>query len=616
MNGCLLRVCACVAILFLLSSCNVPLLQKDPEPNNPPAVGANLRQSHEQQAQQLIVSGDYQGAANHYWTFASQTQPPRQQHLQLKAVTTLLRGQLLPQAKAYLEQIQIPANHTELQQHTELVNIHILLAERQIAVANQRLSALNVNTLPRYLQADYHTLSVISLEQEDRLWDAVQARTQLEAWLRGDAAALAHNRQSLWRLLNQISVTQLDTTPRRAGDVLSGWVELSILSRRASPSRLQSMLEQWQQRYPNHPARYNIARSLVQNLRPIDLNKKHIALLLPLTSQFHAEAKAFRDGFTAAWYADNNSVKPKIDVYDVNPTNVLQTYQKVVESGTDYVVGPLQKDSVAALTQARSSLPLLTLALNYDNNQSFVNNLYQFSLSPEDEAAVVAKRAWADGHRSAAILVPDSPWGNRIYTAYQQAWTRLGGAVVLSGRFNKSFRTISDAVKPIINAKESINVVLLGASPESARQIRPFFRYYFAQNLPMYSVSQVFRNAAALPQLDKDLNGIVFADMPWVLSPNRQAQQLQVTLQQYWSKSLERHKRLYAFGIDAYHLLRELPNLQNQPQHRYEGQTGTLALNNLHQIRRVGLQWAMFQEGTPVLLQNIMPNQLSTYMPR
>ena len=70
------------------------------------------------------------------------------------------------------------------------------------------------------------------------------------------------------------------------------------------------------------------------------------------------------------------------------------------------IIGPLEKQHVARL-HSETALPVPTLALNnVEGSSSYSNLLYQFALSPENEAVQIAERAWQDGHRYAAILSP------------------------------------------------------------------------------------------------------------------------------------------------------------------------------------------------------------------
>lgn len=78
------------------------------------------------------------------------------------------------------------------------------------------------------------------------------------------------------------------------------------------------------------------------------------------------------------------------------------------------------------------------MALNYaDNHQRAPQQLFQYGLAAEDEARLAADRAWADGMRRAAVMVPKSAWGNRVLEAFSAHWQSLGGQVVDTTQFDR-----------------------------------------------------------------------------------------------------------------------------------------------------------------------------------
>ncbi len=87
-------------------------------------------------------------------------------------------------------------------------------------------------------------------------------------------------------------------------------------------------------------------------------------------------------------------------------------YQQAAADGVELVVGPWEKPLVRQLAN-RAQLPITTLALNYaDNEQQAPEQLFQYGLAAEDEARLAADRAWADGMRRAAALVPKTLGGS------------------------------------------------------------------------------------------------------------------------------------------------------------------------------------------------------------
>ena len=70
-----------------------------------------------------------------------------------------------------------------------------------------------------------------------------------------------------------------------------------------------------------------------------------------------------------------------------------------------------------------------------------------------------------------------------------------------------------------------------------------------------------------------------------------------------WSNSMSAFMRLYAFGADAYSLVKELGTLRAQQYAEFDGVTGKLSLNENNRINR-RLVWARFEKGTPRILDN------------
>jgi outer membrane PBP1 activator LpoA protein len=328
---------------------------------------------------------------------------------------------------------------------------------------------------------------------------------------------------------------------------------------------------------------------------------KQIALLLPLTGNFKPQAEAVQNGFMAASYADKRVERPKIELYNATPSNILETYQKAIQAGADYVVGPLQKEAVTALiNQNPQRTPVLTLGLNYsENGKQSTKNLYQFGLAPEDEAVEVARHAWREGHRTALIIAPEGTWGEKVVESFSKEWKQQGGQVARVEYYGKN---LTNAAKAIATMKDQANMLFMVAFPKHGRQLQPLFKSYGLE-LPTYSTSHLYYDTPDSSQ-DRDSDGVMFVDMPWVLSPDDYGKQLQATLKQSFPDIHDtvQLKRLYAFGIDAYQLLSQLrqENIQNFSQ--MQGQTGELQLDNIGSIHRQKLRWAKFVNGVPQLI--------------
>lgn len=321
---------------------------------------------------------------------------------------------------------------------------------------------------------------------------------------------------------------------------------------------------------------------------------KNITLLVPLEKGKAQSGQAVRNGFLAAYYYAKQTVSdaPAIHVIDTNGENILNLYQQAVSKGSDFIVGPLTKQNVQALA-SQNHLTVPTLALNALDDAKIIKNLYQFGLLQQDEAEQVAMRARQNGFSRAIILTPSGNWGTDIANAFQKKWRKLGGTVASNWAYPPR-GNMAAMVKNALNGSATKgDMVFLAAFPPHARQIRPLITFYGGRNLPVYATSLVYVGVPS--EQDHDLDGIIFADMPWIIGPDTPAwSQIRSNIQTMDSGSYDRYPRLYALGIDAYHLTYAF----NRLSLGVDGATGKLTLDSDQHIHRT-LNWAKFVDGKP-----------------
>jgi outer membrane PBP1 activator LpoA protein len=335
----------------------------------------------------------------------------------------------------------------------------------------------------------------------------------------------------------------------------------------------------------------------------------HIVLLLPFSGHQANAGQAIREGFLAAYY-QQKPANLSITMVDTNESSSIETaYQKAVQQGADFIVGPLDKKDVAIIDNM-SHLAVPTLALNYTSpSASKQNAVYEFGLSPTDEAKQVAEKAWQSGYHSALMITPTGDWGQGIAHAFQERFEALGGRVVDSMSFSDT-KQLAPKIRQLLQVKpdtlaskksnklsnkqqrrQDANVIFLAAPPAIARQINPLLKFYYAGGLPVYSTSLVYSGKPS-PTADHDLNGIIFPDMPLVLNPSTQAAP---PLPQ---KSAAENARLFALGVDAYRLATRFDALYSG---QLNGVTGNLFVDSQRRVTRQ-LQWAQFRDGQPASL--------------
>ena len=353
---------------------------------------------------------------------------------------------------------------------------------------------------------------------------------------------------------------------------------------------------------------------------------RQIALLLPATGKHADSATAIREGFFTTYYesAGQNGVKPTVRVYDsTKEKDIEYLYEIAVREGADFVVGPLSKEEVirlARMSPSKARTPIL--ALNYDPSVRPIPNFVQFSLAPESEAEQIAEKAFHQGHRTASIIVPDNVWGKRIATAFTARWNALGGRVLQSVQASTKHDQ-SGAVKKLLGIDQSqqranqlkdiltekvdfqprrrqdVDMIVMAATPDLARQLKPLFDFYYAEKVPVYATSSIY-NGSPNAKRDRDINGVIFCDMPWLLDPER-GSEVKRLLGRSEKEHSDQYNRLFAMGVDAYHLTQRLRIMDGQ-RVTYPGATGTMLLDPNNVIRRK-LAWAKIVNGVPVLLQ-------------
>ena len=118
--------------------------------------------------------------------------------------------------------------------------------------------------------------------------------------------------------------------------------------------------------------------------------------------------------------------------------------------------------------------------------------------------------------------------------------------------------------------------VFVGAQPVQGRSLRPALRFHLSEDLPVYATSDIFEPDA---QANNDLEGVIFPDMPWVISPDAVSTQLRTALSKHWPVRARGRGRLYAFGFDAYRLVPLLKAGKFGSAHAIPGMTGLLSID-------------------------------------
>ncbi len=513
---------------------------------------------------------------------------------------------------------------------------HLILAEADLlsgdAGAALRRLGPSLKTRERDLQASYHRLRSEALLVTGQNLAAIYERSLLDTVLE-PGPELYSNRQQLWTATTQLSNEDLLSVELQPLSTFSGWIALARIVRRSAQDveSLQAAVNEWNIRYPAHPAGEQIIPQLLEHAFTQAQPPTKVAFLLPLSGPFEAAARAIRDGAMAAWFADApNPLRPELVFRDSSEGDISNTYNEVLANGAQFIIGPLAKERVTEMLQS-GDIQVPTLTLNYPENPPAgttpelnatpmrTRPVYLFALAPEDEAVHAAERAYARGYRNAAILAPRGSWGERVNGAFNATWNRLGGRVVSQRYYPDDAKELSNSVKQLLNfdrseararalrrvlarkikhdaePRQDIDIIFLAAFPQAARQIKPLLLFYRAAKLPVIATSHVYTGIVDAGA-DQDLDGIEFAGMPWILNPGDYG--LPTQIQSVWPNARGALGRLYAFGADAYSLISQARALSTPGARHFQGLTGTLWIGEQRRVQRA-LQWAIMKQGVP-----------------
>lgn len=535
---------------------------------------------------------------------------PEKERLELQASQLLIEEQQLELASQLLGGIDPTALEYPLYARYIALNsqLSILLGnypQALVTLEDSRLAS-HYDQLPLQQQLVLSEIRASAYALMGQHYASAQQRIFIDAMLPADLKE--SNREAIWRSLMHIPVNQLAQRWQNSQSEFQGWIELALIAKdnQGDLDEQLRQLDSWTLNWADHPAAEQLPGGL-ELIKELAANKpQQIALILPLTGKLAPYGKAVRDGFIAALYQtkERGGQVPRLQVYNSDASDdFIQLYHQAVAEGAELVIGPLNKQRLQLLFD-EVILPVPTLALNrVENYGQAPELLFQFGLAPQDEALQIADIAYLENHRQAMIIAPKGEWGEKVSNAFAQRWQQHDGTVITRSLFsgqqdysssikNALSLQLSEARAKRISSlagehieftprrRQDIDMVFLLARPDQARSIKPLLDYHYARDLPIYASSRVYSGLE--PQKNRDINGIRFIDMPWVLNPPTPLHQL-INQEIGSSKQLQ---HMYALGIDSFQLHPRLRQLNEIPTSRLYGNTGTLRLNENREIER------------------------------
>ncbi len=571
------------------------------------------------EAAQLLQNKDYSKAADLFLRLANE-KPLQANFFKLQAAQARFDAGQDEQAKVLADSVLVNNLNNQQRNQLQLLYAQIFLNNGDAEQAINRLHLVIYVDLTQAQRQSYHEARAFSYALNDEKIESVRERIILGSLLVKNEDKL-RNQKAIMALLELLPLNLLEEQIALSPvETYLGWLDLAIISRRElkGTAEFENLINQWQGRYLFHSAHELIASGYFINTQLTVENIRNIAVFLPESGVYAEHAKVIKEGFMAAYYQQDEALRPNLRFYDTEVQAVDLVYQQAEADGAELIIGPLNKVKVAELSQlGKLSVPVL--ALNYVEELSR-ENIYQFALNPMDEVNQAVESAKSAGLNNALILAPEGAMGVRIATYFQNAWELAGGKVLAVQEFNSRMGDFSEPIKAMLSVEESeyrynklkniagglkfnsrrrrdVDVIFIVANYQQARLINPHFYHNRAEDVAVYGLSRVYTGQQD-ERKNIDLNGVSFCSIPWLFEGAYQGELNRQALQSTWQQFPDKFLSLIAFGIDAYDIVPYLNKLKTM---QYQGVTGELSVNESNVIVRK-LVCAKFQNGLAQLV--------------
>ncbi|WP_417614355.1 penicillin-binding protein activator [Oceanisphaera sp.] len=571
----------------MLLACGIGPLQKGPSEPAPDMFGITDRGAEQYQAQ------------------AERAAEPDAFSWRVLAIRAWLQQGNVGTAESQLARLRQQATQAQLPL-ISLLDAAASLADGNAGLAGQRLDAMDSKALPPNAASYYLLLQANRFEQQQQPIDAAKVLIERQPLLGAQEQDASLER--IYQLLTQPTALALRLAQdTRNSEPVNGWLRLmAILNNRdTGPEQRRWQLQSWRTAYPDHPAHRYLPDSTGPEMMLESYRPSHIAVLLPLSGKLAEQADAIRNGILSAHQGQSS----RISFFDTNGRDMANLYQQIQQAGADFILGPLLKEDIDALSSLDPAMP--QLALNMPAQPSSLPHRYYFSLSPEAEAAEAALYMWEQGHRQPLVFAPNNELGRRVASEFNTRWQQQSGQEARIAYFSSKQAIETDVrnalrsqptmvaagvIQPVGTAAPTagaIDSVFMASNATETRLILPYFDFVRdsrSKRLPTYVTSRSYIPGGEAPM--SELNELQLADMPWLFGS---APQLMEEVERLWPASNASWLRLFALGYDALTLIPQLTDLRVGSASA-PGLTGELSVTEQGVVQR-RLQWMEYSDG-------------------
>lgn len=528
-------------------------------------------------------------SSEYYINKAAQSSAETQQSYRLLAIRQLLQENKAVEAQNVLDDLNFKELNEAQQIEYRLVSAQLAAVQRHNEQALSLLRKLPQSQLSQVQQYRVYQIQASVAENRNDPIAVVRARALMNSYIT-DNRQRQENNDRIWETLRQANRSVLERASISPSEMeLAGWISLTKLYRQymAAPLEFPTVLNSWQQRYPNHSAVYALPSELQRLVNFQQTQLTSVALLLPLSGEQKVLGEIIKKGFDDAKGKETAFVK----VYDTNKVSIAELVSQAKAENIHTLVGPLFKSRVdEMMLQADGSMNIL--ALNATPNARNIPGLCYYGLSPEAEARSGAERLFNDNFEQAIVIAPQGDFGQRSAEAFTQRWRQL----TRRDADVRYYYQPTEAVANLINVKLSnkTGIYLLGNANQLMELKQAFAQSSLSEFDGLYTSS---RSNSPNNGLDFRLamQGVKFSEIPLLSDSESESYRMA----NYLAERDFSLMRLYAMGADAWLIVNKFNEFSQIPGYKVSGLTGILSAGKNCNIERE-MTWLQYQDGAIV----------------
>jgi outer membrane PBP1 activator LpoA protein len=358
-----------------------------------------------------------------------------------------------------------------------------------------------------------------------------------ELWTNVDSENKLAIEYEIWQTLKNIPDEQrqelLEENPEKIE--LTDWLEFVYITE-LYPIEQKQQLKDSLTFNPHAVFNANLSHSLINQLKS-SKKPEHVAVLLPFSGNYKQVSLQIRNGIIKNKLQNNPQLT--LSFYDSSNTEqIKEIYQKSIENGADFVIGPIQKETLNLLNSPQQmsvdKQAILTLNENPMPNLTF---------SSRYEGVQITKKLCSENYKNIAILTSNNNSDADLATQIFRQWKQFSGNNATLKVYPEKKANLRKALASVINEQQSndrknnlqwllrINlsffprtrqdldaVVLLGNTKQLA-VFQPQFKF-FNLTIPTYSSSKLTPTNLQKNKPNMDLKNISFPTYRAVLINN------------------------------------------------------------------------------------------------